>query len=100
MLDREKKSKNFTIVSHSQIQNAHHCLSLIGVGRKEADRFVEGTLQIGNTVLSQVRLWIAPVNLKKMLLGNDVLSKVAKIELEYANLRRARGFGMEYYFSI
>ena len=67
---------------------ARQPLSLIGVGQKEAEHFVEGTLQIGNTVLPTVRLWIAPIGLKKMLLGNDVLTRVAKIELEYGNLRR------------
>ena len=62
-------------------------LPLVGVGSEEAAKFVEGTLAIGEQVLRNVRLWIAPINLTKVPLGNDILSQVAKIELEYGNLR-------------
>ena len=63
-------------------------LSLVGVGTEEAKAYVEGTLLIGEQVLPNIRLWVAPINLTKVLLGNDVLAQVARIELEYGNLRR------------
>ena len=66
---------------------AEEPLSLIGLGTEEAKTYVEGTLRIGEQLLQNVRLWIAPINVTKVLLGNDILSQVAKIELAYGNLK-------------
>ena len=84
----ENLASRFGWLKKGVTTRARQPLSLIGVGQKEAERFVEGTLRIGNTMLPAVRLWIAPINLKKVPIGNDVLSRVIKIELEYGNLRR------------
>ena len=70
------------------ITEAKQPLSLIGVGQEEADHYPEGTTRIGNATIPEVRLWLAPISLSKALLGNDVLSGVAKIELEYGSLSR------------
>lgn len=67
---------------------ARQPLSLIGVGQEETRQYIEGTLRIGDTEPSTVRLWIALISLSKVLIGNDALSKIARIEMEYGNLRR------------
>lgn len=49
---------------------------------------MQGSLQIGEQVPHDARLWVAPIDLRKVLLGNDALSQVAKIEIERGNPRR------------
>ena len=67
---------------------AEEPLALVGVGVEEAKTYVGGTLLIDERLLRSVRLWMAPISIAKVLLGSDVLSQVAKIELAYGNLQR------------
>ena len=59
----KKLAMRFGWLKAGATTEARQPLSLIGVGQKQAERFVEGALRIGNTAPPTARLRIAPINL-------------------------------------